>query len=227
MDNIPSNGALVPALAPELFCHVGAVASSASDDDAVDHGHAAAPTPSPLSALTQHLVTSYKTPHQANRPLAALGTGAGAAASISAAVPPLKLLQALPGATSAATAAVTSPAQPARVSYQLSDSHGALHLVTSAEEADAHSIATGPYPASAAATAAARHSALQAAAEQPPWTQNTARALCRTQQEVAELCAAGGLPLPAERAYCFDLVGTLLTTCACWYLGSIRSSVRR
>lgn len=49
--------------------------------------------------------------------------------------------------------------------------------------------------------------ALMAPAE-APWTQNTARALRRTQQEVAELFAAQGLQLPDERAYCFDLVGT-------------------
>jgi hypothetical protein len=32
---------------------------------------------------------------------------------------------------------------------------------------------------------------------------------------VAELCAAGGLPLPAERAYCFDLVGAWPDTILC------------
>jgi hypothetical protein len=164
----------------------------------------------------------------------AAGTGAGAgvaaATPITAVVPPLKLGQALPGATSTvatAAAAASSPAQPVRVSYQLSDSHGALHFVSLAEVADANSTAAGPHPASAAATTAAGRTVMQASSEQQPWTQNTARALRRTQQEVAELCAAGGLPLPAERAYCFDLVGMWLTnSCASSKMGPILGQAR-
>jgi hypothetical protein len=124
-----------------------------------------------------------------------------AATAVPAAVPPLKLLQALPLSAAAATGAATAPTHPARASYQLTDSHGALDFVT---PADGNNSARA-LPNSAAATAGLL---LQAAAEQQqPWTQNTARALRRTQQEVAELCAARWLPLPGERAYCFGLVG--------------------
>lgn len=57
-------------------------------------------------------------------------------------------------------------------------------------------------PAIAAAAAAA------VAISEAPWTQNTARALRRVQQEVKELFAAQGLPPSAEKPMCFDLVGT-------------------
>uniref|UniRef100_A0A383WJ26 Uncharacterized protein n=1 Tax=Tetradesmus obliquus TaxID=3088 RepID=A0A383WJ26_TETOB len=123
-----------------------------------------------------------------------------AAAPAASAVPPLKLLQALPLSAVPAAAPAAAPTQLPRASYQLTDSLGSRLLVCLA---DVDGGCAQPNSAAAATTGLP----LQAAAEQQPWTQNTARALRRTQQEVAELCVAGGLPLPAERAYCFDLVG--------------------
>lgn len=127
-----------------------------------------------------------------------------AAAPAASAVPPLKLLQALPLSAVPAAAPAAAPTQLPRASYQLTDSLGSRLLVCLA---DVDGGCAQPNSAAAATTGLP----LQAAAEQQPWTQNTARALRRTQQEVAELCVAGGLPLPAERAYCFDLVGTLVS----------------
>lgn len=68
-----------------------------------------------------------------------------------------------------------------------------------------HSSGTAALPPVPAINA---HAAALLVAADPPWTQNTARALRRAQHEVVDIFAAQGLPPPSERGYCFDLVGT-------------------
>lgn len=113
------------------------------------------------------------------------------------------------GASNAApTAALTAPPAVPPLRLSLPEPAAAMSQVCESCPADAVSCRSS----SAAAahqqpTHASAAGARAAAGVEAPWTQNTARALRRAQQDVVDLCRARGLPLPAERAYCFDLVG--------------------